>query len=89
MKNSAPVYRPNIGKLIIAYAGTLFFFGGGVVIAYHTRQLQSAGLPMMDGSGHPVSATKAYLGAAAMFVAAFVYGWRARVVQRQRKAAAP
>jgi hypothetical protein len=87
LKEPLKVYRPNIGKLIIAFAGTVFFFAGGAVIAYHTHQLQAAGLAMMDGNGHPISPTKAYLGAAAMFAASFVYGWRARVVQRQRREA--
>jgi hypothetical protein len=79
------IYRPNLGKLIIAVAGTVFFFVGGVVIVYHARQAQAAGLPLVNGSGQVVSATKVYLGAAAMFVAAFLYGWRAKVVYEKRQ----
>ncbi|HEY5227222.1 MAG TPA: hypothetical protein VIJ19_01720 [Opitutaceae bacterium] len=88
MKEPLQVYRPNIGKLIIAYVGTVAFFGGGIVIAFHTRQLQAAGLSMMDGNGQAISATKAYLGAAAMFLAASIYAWRAQVLRRQRREAA-
>jgi hypothetical protein len=87
MKNAVPQYRPNIGKLFIAYAGTVCFFAGGFAIAYHTRQLQVAGLPMMNGRGQVVSPLKAYLGAAAMFLASFIYGWRAQVLRRQRREA--
>jgi hypothetical protein len=87
LKKPTQVYRPNIGKLIIAYVGTVAFFAGGVAIAYHTRQLQAAGMSMMDGNGQPISATKAYLGAAAMFLASSIYAWRAQVLRRQRSEA--
>jgi hypothetical protein len=89
MKKDAPLYRPNLGKLIIAITGTVFFFVGGAIIILHAREAQASGLPLRNGSGEIVSTTKIYLGAAAMFIAAFLYGWRAKVVIRQRKLAKP
>jgi hypothetical protein len=85
MKKDIPLYRPNLGKLIIAVAGTAFFGVGGAVILYHARQAAAIGLPMVNDKGEIISATKVYLGASAMLAAAVLYGWRAKVVYRQRQ----
>ncbi|HZZ17941.1 MAG TPA: hypothetical protein VFE25_01160 [Opitutaceae bacterium] len=84
-KTDVPMYRPNLGKLIIAVAGTAFFGVGGAVILYHARQAAANGLPMVNEKGEVISGTKVYLGAAAMLAAAVLYGWRAKVVYRQRQ----